>query len=54
MSGRSHAAGVRSEVAIMDGSEAAAHVAYRLSELCLVHPVTPAAASSPGLRNGRL
>ena len=32
------------EYAIMDGNEAAAHVAYRTSEVCAIYPITPSSA----------
>ena len=30
-----------SNMVSFDGNEAAAHVAYRLSEVCAIYPITP-------------
>jgi len=32
------------ELAMMDGNEATAHVAYRLNEVCAIYPITPSSA----------
>lgn len=34
----------KSEVAIMDGNEAAAYVAYKTSEVCAIYPITPSSS----------
>ena len=34
----------------VDGNEAAAWVAYRLSEVCAIYPITPASASNSSAR----
>ncbi len=47
------------QTAIMDGNTAAAHVAYRVNEVCAIYPITPSSTmaeladewSSAGLRN---
>src|SRR4026209_2231267 len=37
-------AGKDFQTAIMDGNEAAAHIAYKTSEVCAIYPITPSSA----------